>query len=418
MYWIGLLQCLTGVAAVTLVLHCVFGYAWKKRRGAVWAALFAAAAVESGILFCSHHAPQTVELLQEAWTLVCSVAFPYASLQYSRKRTFLLFSLTYCATADYLVSFIPMRYINIACILIDVLVCVLAMIVYRSNQKLPPYFLDHVPIWIPAAVFAADWSAYYSGMLNQDASYHTEVSIALKVASLALICVSVLLIARRYLAAQRAERNALKQLAVQIRHYEDMVEKNRSVRALRHDYENNLLSIGAILDAGQTAQARDYVRHLQGKVHAAGYAFTTGNYFSDALLSDKAAAAAEKNIRISFSGTVPERGMANPDLCTILCNLLDNAVRGSAPCAPCMVELDGREASDRWLLTVKNPVRQKVVIRGGTIRSSKEDKENHGIGLANVRRTAETYNGYLDLKCDDHCFTAEVGLILNTEERK
>lgn len=61
---------------------------------------------------------------------------------------------------------------------------------------------------------------------------------------------------------------------------------------------------------------------------------------------------------------------------------------------------------------------QKVVIRSGTIQTSKADAENHGIGIANVRRAAEKYHGYLDLECDDHCFTAEVGLMLNTEERK
>lgn len=418
LHWIGFLQCGTGVAAVTLVLRCVFGYAWKKRRRTAWIAMLFAAAAETGVLLLSRSDPQTADLVQEALILVCSVVFPYLLLRHNRKRTFLLFSLAYCATTDYIISLIPTRHPNAAFVLIDALVCLLAIVVYISNRKAPPVFLDGVPAWIFISVFAADLSAYYSGMLNQDASYFAGVSVALKAVSLVLIFVSILLIVRRYLALQRAERTASKQLAVQLRHYEDLVEKNRSVRALRHDYENNLLSLGAILEAGQTEDARDYVRRLQGEVHAAAYAFATGNYFADAILSDKAAAAEEIDIRISFSGTVPEKGIANPDLCTILCNLLENAVRGSAPCAPCTVELTGRETTDRWLLTIKNPVAQKVVIRGGTIRTSKADAENHGIGIANVRRAAEKYNGYLELECDDHCFTAEVGLILKTGETK
>ena len=105
-------------------------------------------------------------------------------------------------------------------------------------------------------------------------------------------------------------------------------------------------------------------------------------------------------------------------MCTILCNLLDNAIRGSSLCAPCVIEIVGQEASDRWLFTVKNPVAQKVIIRGGMIPTSKKDFEKHGLGLANVRRAVEKYNGYLELSCDDHCFTAEVGLMLNTEVKK
>lgn len=415
MHWIGLLQCVTAATAVTLTLHRVFGYAWKRGRRTVWIALLIAAAAGAGVMLSSRAEPDAADLIREALILVCAIVFPYALLRFNRKRTFLLFGLAYCATTDYIVSVIPTAHTAFAYILLDVLIGVSALIACKANRKAPPGFPDQVSVWIYIAVFTADLSAYYGGMLHQDTTYYAGVSVALKAVSLVLICISILLLVRRYLAIQRAERTALEQLAMQLRHYDDLVEKNRRVRALRHDYENNLLSIGAILDAGQTEDARDYVRRLQGEVHAAAYTYATGNYFADAILSDKASAAEEKGIRISFGGTVPEKGIANPDLCTILCNLLDNAVQGSVLCAPCAVDLDGRETADRWLLQVKNPVAHKVDVRGGVIRTSKADKENHGLGLANVRRAAERYDGYLELKCDDHCFTAEVGLMLKSE---
>lgn len=418
MHWIGFLQCVTGVTAVTLVLHCVFGYAWKKKTLVFWISLIAATAAGIGTILLSRSEPDAAVLLQEVLSLVCTASFPYILLRFGRKSTFFLFGLAYCATVDYFVTIIPTKQPGTTCFLIDIIVCLLAVGAHKASIKAPPESLDRVSAWIFIAVFIADLSAFYSGMLNKDASYYAGVSAVLKAFSLAMICGSVLLIVRKILATQRAERMAAEQLALQLRHYEDLIEKNQSVRAFRHDYENNLLSIGALLDSGQTEDARDYVRQLQGDVHAAAYAFATGNYFADAILSDKAEVAKGKDIRISFSGTVPKKGIANPDLCTILCNLLDNAIRASDPCAPCTVELDGRESVDRWLLTVKNPVTQKVVIRGGTIRTSKTDTENHGIGIANVRRAAEMYRGYLDLECDDHCFTAEVGLMLNREETK
>ena len=417
MQWIGFLQCVTGAAAVTLVLHCVFGYAWKKKTLALWIALIVAMAAGIGTILLSRSEPDAADLLQEVLSLVCTASFPYLLLRFGRKSTFLLFGLAYCATVDYFVTIIPAKQPGTTCFLVDIIVCLLAAGAHKASIKAPPGSLDRVSAWIFIAVFIADLSAYYSGMLNKDASYYVGVSAALKVFSLAMICGSVLLIVRKILATQRAERMAADQLALQLRHYEDLIEKNQSVRAFRHDYENNLLSLGALLDSGQTEDARDYVRQLQGDVHAAAYAFATGNYFADAILSDKAEVAKGKDIRISFSGTVPKKGIANLDLCTILCNLLDNAVRGSEARAPCTVELDGRETADRWLLTVENPVQQKVVIRDGTIRTSKADAENHGIGIANIRRAAEKYHGYLELGCDDHCFTAEVGLMLNTEER-
>ena len=418
MQWIGLLQCISGVTAVTLVLRCVFDYARKKQSAVFRIALFAAIAAEIGVIFLARRNADAADLLQEALTLVCTISFPYLLLQHERKRTFLLFSLAYCATIDYFVTIIPTKHTNTVCFLIDIMVCLLSLIVQKTNKKAPPNALDHVSAWIFIAVFIAELSAYYSGMLNKDTSYYAGVSTALKILSLFLICGSVFLIIRRFLMIQRAERAAAEQLAIQLRHYEEVVEKNRSIHAFRHDYANNLLSIGALLDAGQTEDAREYVQHLQGDVQSAANAFTTGNYLADAILSDKGMKAQADGIQITFDGTVPDAGIENRDLCTILCNLLDNAVRGCRDCAPCTVDVTGRETADRWLLTVRNPVKQKIRIKNGTIPTSKTDRENHGIGLVNVRRAAEKYNGYVDLQCDDRTFTAEVGLMLNREETK
>ena len=416
--WIGLLQCISGVAAIVLVLRFVFGYAWKKKSPELWIALIIAIGAEIGTILLSLNEPDAADLLQETLTLICTVSFPYMMFRCGRKSTFLLFSLAYCATVDYFVTIIPTKQPSTICFLIDIIVCLLAIGAHKANTKAPLESLDHVSAWIFIAVLIADLSAYYSGMLNKDASYYAGVSVVLKVFSLAMICVSVLLIVRKILATQRAERIATEQLVLQLRHYEDLVEKNQSVRAFRHDYENNLLSLGALLDSGQTEDARDYVQKLRSDVHNAAYTFTTGNYLADAILSDKAAQAQKSGIQFFFDGTVPEKGIDNLDLCTILCNLLDNAIRGCHNCAPCLVELTGRETADRWLLTVCNPVEKKITIKNGTIRSSKTDRENHGIGLANIRRTAAKYNGYVELQCDDRTFTAEVGLMLHREDTK
>ena len=416
--WTGLLQCVSGTAAVTLLLRFVFGYVPRARRPALWTAVCAAAVVQAGMLILSRGDPDTADLLQEAMNLICALAFPYIALRFRRRRTFFLFGLVCCATEDYLVSFVPARLENAAYICVDALLCLLTLWMRKTKKTAPPDFLECLPVWIYMTVFAAEWSAFYSGMLTRDTSYYASVSTALKLLAFVLVGGSAVLIARRFLAAQRAEQEAREQLAAQLRHYEQLVEKNRDIRVFRHDYMNNLLSIGAILDAGETEDARAYVRHLQGDAESTAYTYTTGNYLADAILADKDASAERNAIRITFTGTVPEKGIDNTDLCTVLCNLIDNAIRGCTPCAPCTVELDGRESADRWLLTVKNPVVEKVDVRGGTIRTSKADKENHGLGLANVRRAAEKYRGYLELDCSDRCFTAEVGWILNTEENK
>ena len=414
---VGLLQSVSGAAAAVLLLRYGFGYAWRRKRTAFWICLCAAAVIQIGLFFIARRSPEAAGFGQEAFVFAESVLFPYTLLRHGRKRTFFLFGLAYCATCDYAVFLLPARWSDVAYVILDCFMILLALRLGKvRKESAPPDYLEQIPVWIFIAVFAADLSMYYDEMAHRDATYYGDVSLAFRIGSFVLIVVSIIFAAKRYLLARRAEREAQEQLTVQLRHYEELVEKNRSVRAFRHDYENNLLSLSAILDAGQTEDARAYVQTLQNDAHNAAYAFATGNYLADAILSDKAAQA--HDIQICFDGTVPATGVTNPDLCTILCNLLDNAIRGCQNCAPCAVELTGRETTDRWFLTVSNPVTKKVSVRGDTIRTTKADRDNHGIGLKNIRRTAEKYNGYVELQCDDRRFTVEVGLMLNTEERE
>ena len=419
MGYVGLLHSISGTAAAVLLLRYGFGYAYKQKRTAFLIGLSAAAAMQTALFFLTRRSPEAAELLQESLVFACTVAFPYLLLRHRRKRTFFLFGLAYCATCDYAVFLLPARWSDAAYILLDVMMILLALYIGKVRKtSAPTDFLEQVSVWVFIAVFTADLSMYYGEMLHRDTSYHSGVSFVLRIASFVLIAVGVSFAVRRYLLTRQAERAAEQQLAVQLRHYEELVEKDRSIRAFRHDYANNLLSLGAILDAGQTEDARAYVQALRGEVQSAAYTFSTGSYLADAILCDKAANAQAQKIQIQFDGTVPQTGMDHVDLCAIMCNLLDNAIRGCESCAPCTVELTGRETADRWLLTVRNPVPQKVRIKNGTVQTTKSDRENHGIGLSNIRRVAEKYNGYVELQCDDRMFTAEVGLMLHREETK
>ena len=419
MQYIAWMQCPVGVCAEILMLHFVFGYAWKKKRTWFWSVLGVAVPIQLALVLFSGQDAQTADLLQETFTLLCSVVFPYTVLQRKRKRTFFLFSVVYCATIDYIVFLIPTDRQSAAYLLTETLVIGWILLFWKVwGIRAPSDFLEQIPAWLYMVIFTADLNAYYGGMLNRDTSYYAQVSAVLRIVSFAMMAFGVVYIVHRYLSVRLAEQQANQQIAAQLRFYEEYAEKNRAVRAFRHDYENNLISLGVFLQAGQLADAQAYVQKLQGDVQSTANAFTTGNYLADAILSQKAALAAERKIEIDFSGTVPKSGIDHTDLCTILCNLLDNAIRAAEPSAPCRVELVGRETADRWKLTVRNPVKQRVPIRGGSIRTSKADRENHGIGLANVKRSAENYGGYLELQCDDRYFTAEVGMMLNMEEKR
>ena len=63
---------------------------------------------------------------------------------------------------------------------------------------------------------------------------------------------------------------------------------------------------------------------------------------------------------------------------------------------------------------VKNSILKTVEIDGetGLPETTKEDKESHGFGLANIRKVAQKYYGDIDINQDENSFTLTVMLMV------
>ena len=104
------------------------------------------------------------------------------------------------------------------------------------------------------------------------------------------------------------------------------------------------------------------------------------------------------------------------DLCTLLMNLLDNALEGAA-----RVEVPG-ERFIRFRAAVKDgyfAVRCENSYAGplapderGRLRTTKTDPEAHGFGLPQMSAVAEKYGSLLDVSYTDRVFTVQTALKL------
>ena len=57
-------------------------------------------------------------------------------------------------------------------------------------------------------------------------------------------------------------------------------------------------------------------------------------------------------------------------------------------------------------IVVKNKVSESVLKSNPELKTSKEDKENHGKGVARIRQITEQYNGLCDFYEEDGFFVA------------
>lgn len=186
-----------------------------------------------------------------------------------------------------------------------------------------------------------------------------------------------------------------KQVDEQVSYYQKINKLSEDIREFRHDYKNHMICLQALLEGKEYADALEYVRDITKQDIIESNKFFSGNQIADAILSDKAELAKQFGCKIEFDGFISDEIPAS-DLCIILSNALDNAIEACTRFT----------SNESKIITVKCDILHGIQliritnpndINNSTTETSKEDKENHGFGLYNIRRTVEKHNGQMSI---------------------
>ena len=213
----------------------------------------------------------------------------------------------------------------------------------------------------------------------------------------------------RILTFAKEETELLRQLTAQKEFSAALRTDDESLRQFRHDYKNHMIVVNAYMENGDLEAARAYLQRVQEGIHPALQRFSTGNLAADAILNYKCGTAQDNHASLRFSGYIPPDGIRDEDLCTVLSNLLDNAVEacGALP-EKSVISVEGATKNGFFLLTVENPAPAPVDVS----RTSKQDRKNHGFGLKNVKRIVKKYNGQSSFSQENGIFIVSVRLEL------
>lgn len=408
-----------GTVAALSVLVFLLGYERKENSAGFITAFSCVVLMNIAAEFFIKDSEIT-ELVNELSLSVSVIFLPYLLLKSQKRLTFFLFGVVFCSTLDYIESLIIYFFRNptalheqIIYIILYSVVLLCVFVLYKIKDiRVPSGFLEQLSTAVYAVIFIADLSAYYDVMLDKDSSYYSGVSIVLKILSTALIvgCFSYVF----YLCSEfaRKQKESELHLEAELKHYEETIRRNEDIRAFRHDYKNNLYSIRTLAAAGKNDEIEKFIDSLDEELKLSQAKYKTGNYLADAIISAKAGLAEKEKINIEFSGVIPDKGIENNDLCTILSNALDNAVRACEEIAPCRIKIHSELTANGIMVKVINPVKENIQIKNNSIKSTKSDKDNHGFGIANIKKAVRKYDGYVELKCENKIFCLETGLVL------
>ncbi|MBD5521785.1 MAG: GHKL domain-containing protein [Lachnospiraceae bacterium] len=198
-------------------------------------------------------------------------------------------------------------------------------------------------------------------------------------------------------------------LSMQQARYDNLRSTIGQIRQARHDMRHHLHVLQSLAAQGNLESITKYLYEAQSSIPAEDLGLCK-NAAVDSVASYFAPLCRENGIPLAFELDLPrELPVSEPDLCSVLSNLLENAMDASLKTASerRQVKVSARLHSDHMvLLSVENTYDGKIKEKDGVFLSSKRPGE--GIGLQAVRHIAEKNGGYCRFIYGDGVFCVNV----------
>ncbi len=204
---------------------------------------------------------------------------------------------------------------------------------------------------------------------------------------------------------KRIERFQSELIEKQVREIQNMY---RQIRGWRHDYRNHIQNMKIQLSNGDYGKLSDYLSQLADDLDTVDTVIKTGNVMADAILNSKLSVAEKMNIRLNVKANIPEKTrMSDVELCSLLGNLLDNAVEACAllPEKERFMRIYIGKLKGQLYLSVQNSA-GAVRKEKGMYLSTKEGE--HGYGLFRIDRVVKKYGGYVNRQNEEGVFAEEI----------
>ena len=243
----------------------------------------------------------------------------------------------------------------------------------------------------------------------------------LKIISVLAVSISLfgifLLLYEMYRVAREFARNARldrenQLLAMESRRYMELQTYLDNTRRLRHDFRQHLHVIAGLTETGQLEELKSYLHQYESELSEHRPSLCA-NAAVDALAGYYDHAAGQQGVPVEWKLALPRQlPMPEADLCTILGNLLENALHASQKLPPEQrrVQVMAQMLSPAMLgLVVENHYDGVLKKQQGILRSTKH--EGTGIWLVSAETVVHKYNGSLHLETEEQIF--RVNVLLN-----
>jgi len=202
---------------------------------------------------------------------------------------------------------------------------------------------------------------------------------------------------------------------MEYKYYEMSVENNRKLRAIRHDISNHIQTAYSLFSTGETQRGMELINELRSRYALVEQMVYCNNPVVNIILANKKSEAEEKNIEthIKVKESLDNIPITDFDLSTVICNLLDNAIRGcvcSEQSHPRLI-VEILQKNQYLVIRVLNSCKVSMHVEStDTIETTKSTTQMHGLGMPIIAGIAKKYRGDFAVSAQNGIFTATVVL--------
>lgn len=207
------------------------------------------------------------------------------------------------------------------------------------------------------------------------------------------------------------EALAIQYLNDQKQHYEYLKNRERETRKFRHDLKNHLYLLNNIYTHGNLPEFHTYLDQLNQKIESFNNKISVNNEIADAIFNKFYYECEKQHILLHIDGHFPLTcHIPTFDLCTILSNLLSNALHAQTECNGGQIDVTIRSTDSEITIKIENQYLEEPIQKEGLFETQKTDKENHGFGLENVKDCVEKNHGQIIIETENKQFKVMLSL--------
>ena len=202
-------------------------------------------------------------------------------------------------------------------------------------------------------------------------------------------------------------------LKLQEDYYQKLIDNYAGLRNFKHDIKAHYHVMYKLLENNKHDDAKEYLENIFEKISSVDV-YSTNNLYISSILNSFDQTFKDNQINFDFSYNVNSViNIDNMDICSLFYNLVINAIEANLKLSNNRyIILNVVNIKNNLLIKILNPISDiKEIEYIQERKSSKNDAENHGIGLQKIDEIVSKYNGKNEYKVEDNCLINQIVLL-------